>query len=108
MQLTDYFDFLSSNDLRIKGHRIGIDIVLEAFLNGFSPEIIAADYPELSLEKIYATITYYYHRQNEVEQYLQRLRQWREHHYQEALQNPSPMAERLRQLKAQQNSLSAS
>ena len=107
MQLTDYFEFLSPDDIRIKGHRIGIDTVLEAFLNGFSPETIAADYPELSLEKIYATITYYYHQQTEVERYLQRLRQWREQHYQETLQNPSPMAERLRQLKLSEISLSA-
>ncbi len=81
--------------------------MLEAFLNGFSPESIAADYPELSLEKIYATITYYYHQQTEVESYLRRLRQWRKQHYQEGLQNPSPMAERLRQLKVQQSSLPA-
>lgn len=107
MQLTDYFDFLSPTDIRIKGHRIGIDVVLESFLSGFSPEIIAADYPELGLEKIYATITYYYHKQNEVEQYLQHLRQWREQHYQEALQNPSPVVERLRKLKERQNILSA-
>ncbi|MGD1855842.1 MAG: DUF433 domain-containing protein [Leptolyngbyaceae cyanobacterium] len=106
MQLTDYFDFLSPDDIRIKGHRIGIDTVLEAFLNGFSPESIAADYPELSLEKIYATITYYYHRQTEVERYLQRLRQWREQRYQEALQNPSPMTERLQHLKVNRSSLS--
>jgi uncharacterized protein (DUF433 family) len=98
MQLEDYFEFLSPDDIRIKGHRIGIDTVLEPFLNGFAPETIAMDYPELSLEKIYATITYYFHKQSEVESYLQRLSQWREQRYQEALQNPSPMAERMRQL----------
>lgn len=107
MQLEAYFEFLSPDDIRIKGHRVGIDTVLEPFLNGFSPEVIATDYPELSLEKIYATITYYYHKQPEVEAYLQRLRQWREQHYQDALQNPSPMAERLRRLKAQQHLPSA-
>jgi uncharacterized protein (DUF433 family) len=108
MQLEDYFEFLSPDDIRIKGHRIGIDTVLEPFLNGYAPEAIAADYPELSLEKIYATITYYFHQQAEVEAYLRRLRQWREKRYQEALHNPSPIAERLRQLKAQRQPLSAS
>lgn len=26
MQIEEYFDFLSSDDIRIKGHRIGIEI----------------------------------------------------------------------------------
>ena len=59
MQLEDYFIFLSPDDIRIKGHRIGIDNILFYFLEGYSPEEILSIYPDLSLEKIYATITYY-------------------------------------------------
>jgi uncharacterized protein (DUF433 family) len=59
MQLEDYFLFLGEDDIRIKGHRVGIDNVLFYFLEGYTPEEIRAVYPELSLEKIYATITYY-------------------------------------------------
>lgn len=70
-------------------------MVLELFLNGFAPETIAQDYPELSLEKIYAAITYYFHKSAEVEAYLQRLGQWRQQPYEQALQKPSPMAERI-------------
>lgn len=99
MQLESYFEFLNENDIRIKGHRLGIDTVLEPFLNGFAPETIAQDYPELSLEQIYATITYYFHRQAEVEAYLQRLHQWRQQRYEASLQNPSPIAERIRKIK---------
>jgi hypothetical protein len=51
MQLEDYFDFLSPDDIRIKGHRIGIDTVLELFLDGYTPEEIAALYPDLNPEK---------------------------------------------------------
>ncbi|MEO0808907.1 MAG: DUF433 domain-containing protein [Cyanobacteria bacterium J06643_4] len=101
MQLESYFDFISPIDIRIKGHRIGIDTILTPFLEGFSPEMIAADYPELGLEKIYATITYYYRNQTDVADYLQSLQEWREQHYQETLKNPSPVAERLRQLKSE-------
>lgn len=108
MQLEDYFDFQSEDDIRIKGHRLGIDTVLEPFLNGFAPETIAQDYPELGLEKIYATITYYFHNQPEVEAYLQRLRQWQQQHYEQSLEHPSPMAERMRKFKAQQGLPSAS
>jgi uncharacterized protein (DUF433 family) len=101
MLLENDFEFLSENDIRIKGHRLGIDTILEPFLDGFAPETIAQDYPELTLEQIYATITYYFHRQAEVETYLQRLRQWRQQRYEASLETPSPMAERMRRIKAQ-------
>ncbi|NET91497.1 MAG: DUF433 domain-containing protein [Kamptonema sp. SIO1D9] len=101
MQLEDYFNFLSPDDIRIKGHRLGIDNVLEYFLDGYTPEEIAAIYPELQLEKIYATITYYLHNRSEIDAYLLRLRQWREKRYQKSLENPSPIAQRIRKIKAQ-------
>jgi hypothetical protein len=30
MQLEDYFEFLDPDDIRLKGHRIGIDNVIDA------------------------------------------------------------------------------
>lgn len=101
MQLEDYFDFLTPDDIRIKGHRIGIDHVLESFLQGYTPEEIAATYPDLGLEKIYATITYYLHNRADIDAYLLRLRHWQEERYHESLNNPSPMALKMRQIKAQ-------
>jgi uncharacterized protein (DUF433 family) len=50
MQLEDYFDFLSPDNIRIKGHRISIDNVLDYYLEGYSPEEIAANLSTLSLE----------------------------------------------------------
>jgi len=50
-RLEDYFEFLSPDDIRLKGHRIGIDNVLDYYLEG-SPEEIAANLPSLSLEQI--------------------------------------------------------
>ncbi len=101
MQLEDYFDFLSPDDIRIKGHRIGIDDVLHYYLEGYTPEEIAAQLPSLSLEKIYATITYYLHNRGEVDAYLARLAAWREERYREWEANPPPVVQRLRALKAQ-------
>ncbi|MGK7894707.1 MAG: DUF433 domain-containing protein [Xenococcus sp. (in: cyanobacteria)] len=101
MLLEDYFDFLSPDDIRIKGHRIGIDNVLEPFLDGYSPEEIVALYPDLSLEKIYATITYYLHNRSTLDDYLLRLRQWREQNYQAWLANPSPLIQRLQKIRAE-------
>jgi hypothetical protein len=37
MQIEDYFLFLSEDDIRIQGHRIGIDNVLFYFLEGYTP-----------------------------------------------------------------------
>ncbi|BAY18814.1 hypothetical protein NIES21_46680 [Anabaenopsis circularis NIES-21] len=101
MQLEDYFDFLSPDDIRLKGHRIGIDNVLEYYLEGYTPEEIITNLPSLNLEQIHATITYYLHNRTQIDAYLSRLAKWREQRYQASLANPSPLAQRLRILKAQ-------
>lgn len=99
MQLEDYFTFLKSDDIRIKGHRIGIDNVLFYFQEGYTPEEIKAIYPDLSLEEIYATITYYLHNKDEVDSYLDRVHLWKETRYQESLQNPSVQGQKIRKIK---------
>lgn len=40
MQLEDYLEFLSEDDIRLKGHRIGIDQILSYYLEGYTPEEI--------------------------------------------------------------------
>ena len=102
MQLEDYFDFLAPDDIRLKGHRIGIDNVLDYYLEGYTPEEIVANLSALSLEQIHATITFYLHNRAEMDAYLSRLAAWREQHYQEWAANPSPLVQRLRRLKAEQ------
>lgn len=101
MQLEDYFEFLDPDDIRIKGHRIGIDHVIQYYLQGYSPEQILEELPSLNLEKIYATLTYYLQNRSEIDAYMLRLAKWREQHYQESLANPSPLMQRLRAFKAQ-------
>ncbi len=72
MQLEDYFEFLSPTAIRLKGHRIGIEHVIELYHDGYIPERIAQTFPGLSLEKIYATITYYLHNRDAIDAYLAR------------------------------------
>ena len=72
MQLEDYFEFIAPDDIRIKGHRVGIDDVLQYYLDGYSPEEIAANLPSLTLEEIHATITYYLHNRPQSNAYLSR------------------------------------
>ena len=105
MKLEDYFSFLSPDDIRLKGHRIGIDNILFYFLDGYNPEEIQAVYPDLSLEEIYATITYYLHNRAEVDAYLRRIQTWQETRYQESLQHPSAPGEKIRKIKQQRQRL---
>ena len=102
MQLEDYFEFLSPYDIRIKGHRIGIDDVIRYYLDGYSPEQIQTELPSLNLEKIYATITYYLQNRTEIDTYMSRLAREREQNYQAWVKSePSPAVKRIRELKAQ-------
>ena len=73
MQLEDYFNFLGHDTIRLKGHRLGIEDILELYDAGYSAEQIALEFPGLSLEKIHATITYYWHNRAEIDAYLSRL-----------------------------------
>jgi len=95
-----YFDFLAYDDIRIKGTRVGIETVLDDYLQGASPEEIAVRYRTLSLEQIYATITYYLHDTEETDRYLQQWRAHAESSWETQQRNPSPAVQRLRELKA--------
>lgn len=56
----------------IANTRVSLDSVVVAFLEGFSPEIIAAEcFPSLSLEQVYGAIAYYLGHRNEIDAYLQ-------------------------------------
>ncbi len=101
MELENYFDFLERDDIRIKGTRVGIETVLGDYLDGASPEEIAARYRTLTLEQIYATLTYYWHNQAQVDAYLARLRDDSEAAYQHQQQHPIPAIARLQQLREQ-------
>lgn len=100
--LESYFEFLDTQDIRVKGTRIGIEIVIEDFLDGVSPEEIAIRYPNLSLEQIYATITYYLANRDKIDAYIKA--GWQEidkaAHVQD--ENPPAVIKRLRRLKQSQ------
>ncbi|NJL03003.1 MAG: DUF433 domain-containing protein [Spirulinaceae cyanobacterium SM2_1_0] len=95
MQLEAYFDWLRPDDIRIKGTRVGIETVLYDFIHRCRrPEEIAAAYPTLTLEQVYATILYYLHDPQAVGQYLA---DWLDHgHQQRRAQQENPPAGLLR------------
>ena len=99
MQLENYLDFLSDQDIRIEGTRIGIETVLEDFLEGASPEEIVVRYPNLTLEQIYAVITYYLANRAEIDAYMAEGRRMIEEAAQMQDKNPPAVILRLRRLK---------
>jgi uncharacterized protein (DUF433 family) len=111
MQLADYLEFESiqtkhglAEKIRIKGHRIAIENVIELFNRGSSPERIVQEfYPSLTLAEVYATVAYYLQNKAEVDAYMQRGESIADAFYQEWLQQePAPVVKRLRELKAKQ------
>ena len=96
MQLKDYFEFLGPDDIRIKGTRVGIETILSEYLDGRIPEEVALRYPSVSLEQVYATITYYLHNRSEIEAYLEKGRSYEEQMWLAQQQNPPEVVKRLR------------
>jgi uncharacterized protein (DUF433 family) len=85
--------------LRVGDTRISLDSVVYAFQAGHSPETIMQQYPALSLEEIYGSITYYLANRAEVEAYLARQDSLWEEFRRKVEQHPNPVMERLRALK---------
>lgn len=57
--------------LRVGNTRVTLDSVIGAYQQGFSPEEICLHYPSLHLPDVYATIAFYLHHQELVDQYMQ-------------------------------------
>lgn len=102
IDMHDYLEVQPSGAVRIKGHRIGIEHIVERYHAGYSPEDIAQDFPGLSLEKIYVTLAYYLRNKSEVDAYLADLQQWvAEQIRLYEVQGTSPVMQRIRALRAE-------
>ncbi len=102
MNLEDYFDVLAPTDIRLKGTRVGIETILSDYLDlGLFPEQIAARYRTLTLEQVYATLTYYWHNREQVESYLRSVDDELGRQRREQDAHPSPAVQRLRELARQ-------
>lgn len=98
MVLTEFFDFIATDDIRVKGHRIGIETILFDYLDGLTPEEIAQRYPTLSLQEVYTTIAFYWHSQPEVTTYLHTVEEYEAQMRRGQELNPPPVVQRLRKL----------
>jgi uncharacterized protein (DUF433 family) len=104
MKLENYFEFLADDDIRIKGTRVGIESVLYEYIyKNQSAEQIAAQFPSVSLEKIYATILYYLHNREKTENYLLDWLNFSRQMREKQAENPPSVVLRLRKLKAEKS-----
>lgn len=102
MQVEDYFDFIAPDDIRIKGSRVGIESVLYEYIHREqSPEAIAARFPTLTLEQVYATILYYIQNRESVEAYIADWLEYGRRMRADQDRNPPPVVVRLRALKTE-------
>lgn len=63
-------DRLPNGALRVAGTRIGLDLVIDAYKHGQTPEQIVKSYDSLRLSDVHALISYYLDHTAEVEEYL--------------------------------------
>jgi uncharacterized protein (DUF433 family) len=102
MQLEDYFDVLAPDDIRLRGHRIGIESVLYEYIyRERTPEEIAARFPTLSLDQVYAAILYYLRNQDQMRGYMARWIEWGRQMREQQLQQPPAAVLKLRKLRAE-------
>lgn len=102
MQIEDYFDFLAPNDIRLKGHRIGVESILYEYIhNCKTPEELKTRFPTLSLEQIYATILYYLQNQEQIDKYLSDWLEFGDKMREQQAKNPTPAMLKLRRIKAE-------
>jgi uncharacterized protein (DUF433 family) len=100
ISVDDYLEIVGPDIIRVKGHRIGLEHIVEHYQEGYSPEQIAQDFPGVGLPAIYTIIAYYLHNQGRVDAYLVRVNARAEAAYQEwAASPPSPATLRVRALK---------
>jgi uncharacterized protein (DUF433 family) len=70
-RIEEHFDFLSPEDIRVKGTRVGVEHILYEYIYyAKSPEEIAKQFQTVSLEQVYATILYYLENKEVVGKYV--------------------------------------
>lgn len=94
------FDFINSTAIRIKGTRVDIEIIIEQFHNGADPREIQRLYPNLTLEQIYATITYYLLNKEQIDVYIAEGIKQVEDAYEKQMKTPSEGIKRIMKIKA--------
>jgi uncharacterized protein (DUF433 family) len=71
MQLEDYFDFLGPNEIKIKGHRVWMEHILDEYLDRAKTlEELVARFDTLTKEQILAALLYYHNNKEAMDRYM--------------------------------------
>lgn len=95
MHLEDYFEFVTTDEIRLRGTRVGIEAILSEYLEGALPEEIALNYPPVTLEQVHAAITYYLSHRTAMDQYLSSWADRGDEALRQQRQAPSALIDRL-------------
>ncbi len=74
MNLPDFLAQDSHGYIHLAGHRIGLRHVVEPYNDGYTPEMLQAQFPTLSLALIHKTIAFYLENRAEVDAYIRSCR----------------------------------
>lgn len=96
-----YLDLGAPGDIRLRGTRVDLCVIVEDYLDGHLPEHMVVDYPTLELEAVYGAIAYYLRHREAVDRYVESCRQRADRMYAEHQKRPvAPVVQRLREMKA--------
>ncbi len=70
MNVPDFITQDADGHVRLTGHRIGIHDVVYFYHEGYSPEMLLAEFPTLSLALIHNVLAFYWENQAEIDAYL--------------------------------------
>lgn len=99
MRPEEYLDFVSPNEIRLKGHRIWLEHVVERYLAGETPEQIVGHLPTLTHDEVQAAVAYYHAHQADVRAYLEQVNALTQEQMRLSDAMPSATVERLRKLR---------
>lgn len=70
MKLPEFLTRDEHGQVLCSGHRIGLVDVVHFFSEGYSPEMIASQFPTLALSLVYKVIGFYLDNRTEVDRYV--------------------------------------
>lgn len=75
LQVAPLLDMAAPDDVRIRGHRIGLEHLVFAFNRGETAEEIVQRFPGIDLRTVYTLIAYYLTYRDEIDSYITDLEQ---------------------------------
>ncbi len=70
MIMPDFLTQHADGEVTLTGHRIGLYHIVHHYREGFSPEMLAGQYPTVPLAVIYKVVAYYLDNMAEVDSYM--------------------------------------